>query len=269
MKKILSIVAIIVLIVILSIICFFIGAEYGKFKTTEVEAKKLEESKKVIIQNGIIENEELINEFIETSRNKVANKLEIKASEDVVVEYSNIAEGESKYIIYENGKYVSEYDDNIWDIKRRINDIGNIEVFFDSEENYDLVQNMIICEYSFSSSNYTRNLEFEYLREKNLGLEVLIDNKEYTKYPYSIKIIGGYMNIVVEQDMVITNLKNAILENIIEFEDIMKQIELDAKYGFITVDKERTKDAIIYTYDSFEAIKYENETLDLIVSPKF
>lgn len=207
----------------------------------------------VLIKKGKIQNEELINDFIEKAIfTNIENKeLNIKQDNtDIKVTYTsgeyakvmnlknngeevNIPVGDGLhesnkqiygyYTLIENDKIKGEYPLNSHTIKRITAD-NIVTLYFDAPL-IDYVTIPEICKYNLESSNYNKKFELTYIQRKDLGIKNIYDSGDYL-----VKTFGGDVSITIENDMVYS-LEDALSKNVITADDILKQAEMDSQYG--------------------------------------
>lgn len=202
----------------------------------------------VSITNGVIRNENLIDEFINLDE-KENKKLEIHQDDNkIIVEYikpeynennqnktSNIEIGNNTE--EDNKKYFGYYKLKINDDETRtfsrnkhsicrstnIND-NKVAVFFDSYS-IDYAEIPLICEYNLDSSNYTKQFELNYMPRKDMGIKEVYDNGDY-----KVKTFAGNVTVCIEQDMVFS-LEDALSNKVLTCEQIIEQAKMDERYG--------------------------------------
>lgn len=275
MKKILIFALIFIAIVGGVFIGFFINRkEPTKLVESSNPIQKLNE---VVIIDGKIENEDLIDEFFNNLSEEKAElnikeddkniKIEFIAGQNMIVinseESGRIDVGDGSfesnkklygyYSIYRNGQLSRELPLPTWYLKRVTKDdkvILRFESIGEIAHEEDLP---VVCEYDLKSSNYKNKFSLNYNRRKDLEIKKIYDAGDY-----KIKSFGGDVDIVIEEDMVYS-LKDA-LDNIITPEDIMEKIENDAKYGICYVGEFSDGGSKEYIYDKYTILKLN--TLD-------
>lgn len=209
------------------------------------------EDNTVIIKEYNIDNEELIDNFIEIANyeNEERQELNIKQDDKEIKviynpgEYAKakslnadntnipISDGSAQsnkfaygyYSLIIDGKNVGEYPLFSHTIKRSISD-NIVIVYFDAELiDYSAIPE--ICRYNIESSNYSKKFDLYYHQRKDLGI-----SKVYDAEDFSVKTFGGDVLITIEDDMVY-NLEDALNKGVITTDDILEQAKIDAKYG--------------------------------------
>lgn len=232
----------------------------------ENEYNGIDISNNVIIKNGEIQNENLIDEFINNSADE-KKELNIEYNDEVVkVKFTpkeenyenNVGDGtfESNKKIYgyysltKNDENIGEYPLNTWYIRKKIKD-NQVILRFDmilaeyiSEEK--LPQ---ICSYNILSSKYERKFELNYSQRKDLGIEEIYDNGEY-----KLKTFGGDVSVTIEEDMVYS-LNDALNQGIITCEDIIAQANLDKEYGICDIGYYKDGGSTEYYYNRYTILK--------------
>lgn len=202
----------------------------------------------VSINNGVIKNENLIDEFINLDE-KENKKLEIHQDDNIIIieyikpEYNENNQDKTlnveigKDTEEDNKKYFGYYKLKINDDKTRtfsrnrhficrstnIND-NKVAVFFDSYS-IDYAEIPLICEYNLNSSNYTKQFELNYMPRKDMGINEIYDNGDY-----KLKTFAGDVIVCIEQDMIFS-LEDAISNKVLTCEQIIEQAKMDEKYG--------------------------------------
>ena len=240
----------------------------------------------VIIENGKIRNEELIDKFIEYGENHQASTLQINTinndvSDIIKLEYipgeydysgetTNVAIPSSGadaqeyqrvygyYMITVNDEEKGKYDSFSWDIKRKT--INNeVNLIFEGYliETTDMIT---ICKYNLDDSLYERKYdELTYMQRKDMGVEQIAKENQFDNSDFGVYTFGGDVNITIEKDMVYT-LEDALSNNVITVQDILVQAKQDEKYGICEIGYFSDGGSTEYLYDDFTILKYN--TLD-------
>lgn len=180
----------------------------------------------VSINNGVINNETLIDEFINLDE-KENKKLEIYQDDNkIILEYIKPENNENGYYKLKiNDEETRTFSKNEHLICRSTNINDNkVLVFFDSYC-IDYAEMPLICEYNLGSSNYTKQFELNYMPRKDLGIKEIYDNGDY-----KLKTFAGDVTVCIEQDMVFS-LEDAISNNVLTCEQIIEQAKMDERYG--------------------------------------
>lgn len=233
-----------------------------------------EETKKdmVIIKNGKIQNESLIDEFIEKTH---CSKIE---SQEL-----NILQDDKRIkITYTSGQYARIYqegtekekisfnlplNDGSFETRQKI--YGYYSLIINDEEpikfalqdhhiartihndnvtlyfNAPLIEYTeipIICNYSVESSNYSKKYNLVYNQRKDLGIKEIFNVGDY-----KIKTFGGDVTITIEGDMVYS-LEEALNQKIITPDDLLSQAKMDFKYGICEQGMYKDGGSIEYCY---------------------
>ena len=263
-----------------------------------IEEISVEEKQDIVkIVDGKIQNENLIDEFIEkTSNDKESANLKIQ---DIIIDDS------SDFIEIEflpskiQKTEESEADSYINSPQEEINNMygyyvltrNDREIGFDCL-NYHITRNVIdktvylifdtvlgdskedplslICSYDLDSSNYKKDFELTFNQRKDMGEKKII-GLESSVIPigYSVYTVGGDITITIEGDMVY-DFEKAIKEKVITIEQILEQAKLDDKYGVCKEGMYSDGGTMEYLYDDYTIIKYNtldgNE--DFVIGPK-
>ena len=113
------------------------------------------------------------------------------------------------------------------------------------------------------SLNYTKSFDLIYNQSKDKEINLL-----YKTEKYSIKAFRGDVQILKQNK--IYSLTEALMNNIITFNDILQQIELDKKYGFCKVSEYLDEGSIEYLYENYTILEIneKNGNTDLIIGMK-
>lgn len=258
-------------------------------KNTSLEDQNQNIDNMVKITDGKIENEDLIDEFINEVTKENAKTLKIlvkdnnseenlevdfvpseqKKQEEIsetnttnttvfnvpdTEEYYQKAYGYYKFSI--NGEEKARYNKLSWSIDRMTKE-NKVTLYFNTYA--DITEIPIICEYDLDSSNYKEKFELNYHQRKDLGIKTIIDKNLSDKYDYNVCTFGGEVTITIEKDMVYT-LEDAIQENIITVEDILSKAKMDEKYGICEGGYYSDGGSTEYCYPEYTILKYN--TLD-------
>ncbi|MGN1300948.1 MAG: hypothetical protein ACI4U9_00185 [Clostridia bacterium] len=235
----------------------------------------------VIITDGKIENENLIDDFINETSIDTLKKLnillkengsetniqitfvprEINQENDIITEHiPETAEDYQKeygyYIFSINGEEKARYDTIRWKIERITTD-GKVTLCFTSRA--EVTEFPEICEYDLEGSNYVQKFEMNYNQRKDLGIKTIIDKDSSDKYDYSVCTFGGDVTITIEGDMVYS-LEDALSQNVISVEDILNQAKMDETYGLCESGYCLDGGSTEYLYTDYTILKYN--TLD-------
>lgn len=277
---------------------------FGKFLTgaiADVTSIENEQENKnvdtVIIEDGKIQNENLIDDFIEkTSQSNNQNEkielnikeyknkklTEVKLSfypgnfvEEIGEDAVNVTipdlsvEGEDAF-----GYYVSEISENEtgtkfsrlnWKLEKRVIE-GKVQLQLNSNGKIEMLP--IICSYDLDSSNYSKKFELNYNQRKDMGENKIVDHNLNTNYDFDVYTIGGDVSITIDGDMVY-DFKNALEEKIITIDDILNQAELDSDYGICEKGMYSDGGSVEYVYDSYTILKYDtlDGNKDFVIGP--
>ena len=250
--------------------------------TTPIKDNAISKKDVVIIKNGKIENEQIIDEFIEKTNPANTESKELNILQDdkkIKVTYTSgeyatallkqredddaiigASDGSFESMKKVYGYYTLLVDDEIkgeyalvdHSIKR-VTSNDTVTVYFDAPLiEYETIPE--ICKYSLKYSNYTRKFEISYYQRKDLGLKTVFDAGDY-----SVKTFGGDVQIVIEGDMVY-NLEDALKQKVITPNDILEQSKTDGKYGICDGDSYYDGGSMEYRYNDFTILKLN--TLD-------
>ena len=252
----------------------------------------------IIIEDGKIQNENLLDEFIENANNKQASTLQIDITsngniETVKLEYVSgendinqndnsstnstvIINAPNKEFTYEDyQKYYGyykltknnieeKYDTLHWEIKRITNE-NTVQVIFNSYV-LDLTEKPVICEYNLDSSLYEKTYDLTYHGRKDMGIKQIAKTNQYDNIDYGLYTIAGDVTVTVEQDMVYS-LEDALNQKIISIQSILDQAKLDEKYGICEMGYYQDGGSIEYRYKDYTVLKFNalDGNKDLII----
>ena len=113
------------------------------------------------------------------------------------------------------------------------------------------------------SLNYTKSFDLIYNQSKDKEINLL-----YKTEKYSIKAFRGDVQILKQNK--IYSLTDALINNIITFNEILQQIELDKKYGFCKVSEYLDEGSIEYLYENYTILEIneKNGKTDLVIGMK-
>ena len=113
------------------------------------------------------------------------------------------------------------------------------------------------------SLNHTKSFEFIFNQSKDKNINLL-----YKTEKYSIKAFRGDVQILKQNK--IYSLTDVLINNIITFNDIQQQIDLDKKLGFCKVSEYLDEGSIEYLYKNYTILEIneKNGNTDLIIGMK-
>lgn len=258
----------------------------------EQEPKEEKQSMVKIIDNKI-QNENLIDEFIEETANAKENmtlQIEVDNTDLIEVEFVpgkmlSTEEGQeavsynlpSSNEDYENmyGYYLLKRDEKEtrfnrldWTIKRNIMD-QNVYVMFSAIVGNNMEDVLpIICSYDLDSSSYKKDFELNFNQRKDMGVNRIVEPTS-SVYPYMIYTVGGDVTFTIDGDMVY-DFKQALESGVITIDKILEQANMDDKYGICKEEMYQDGGTLEYLYDDYTIIKYStldgNE--DFVIGPK-
>ena len=125
------------------------------------------------------------------------------------------------------------------------------------------------------SLNYTKSFDLIYNQSKDKEIDLKYNQSKdkeinllYKTEKYSIKAFRGDVQILKQNK--IYSLTDALMNNIITFNDILQQIDLDKKYGFCKVSEYLDEGSIEYLYENYTILEIneKNGNTDLIIGMK-
>ena len=239
----------------------FIAGNVSNINEAEQEIQTNEKQNNVvIIKNDKIENENLIDTYLESSKTDGMELNIIDEDKNICIKYIAPTEpqsGENGYDIGDGsmetrkkifGYYIYSVDGEIkgefTNIDHKIaRGIGNgkVTLYFNAEA-IDYIQIPTICDYDLDSSNYIEKFKLTYRQRKDLGINEIFNYGEY-----KVKTFGGNVSITIDGDMVY-ELEDALNQKIITPDDIINQAKLDFKYGVCQEDYYSDGGSIEYKY---------------------
>jgi len=210
----------------------------------------------VIIKNNKIQNEYLIDEFIEKTDYTKNESQEL----NIVQDNKNIK------ITYTPGQYAKIYqqgtegevvsfnlplDDGSFESRQkvygyytlikddeeplkfalidhqiaRIIDGNNVVLYFEAPF-IEYVETPSICSYSVESSDYSKKYSLIYRQRKDLGIKEIYDAGDY-----KIKTFGGDVSIILTGGDAVYSLEDALNRKVVTPDDLLSQAKMDSKYG--------------------------------------
>lgn len=275
------------------------GYQYTPPEITSENSNDLKvDSNIVVIKNGNINNETLIENFL--------NKASIDSAEEqtlIIREYTSEDEYIEKKIKFVPGTYSENVQEDgtmtlntedlenlyghfvytvnndestsrkfnykYW-LKRNAED-GIVNLRFETSPYafIEVAEFPIICSYSLESSNYTNKFELNYHQRKDKGLKTIIDHNTNTDYEYSIHTLGGDVDFTIDNDMVYT-FEKALEEKVLTVDDILNQAKIDAEYGICYRGDYSDGGSTEFMYEDYTILKYStlNGLEDLVIGYK-
>lgn len=262
----------------------------GAISETNKPEEVLEENI-IIIKNGNINNENLINNFIKKTED-MSNKEIVILRIKEYLSNENYVESELKFTpgsntnkdtldtktdvipdTYEEGLekfgYYSLTINNDYDNTRTFNKwywkpvklTENEVVKFGFEPNkfISVTEFPVICSYNLESSNYRKEFNLHYYQRKDKGVYTIIDKNENSNYEYNVLTFGGDVAITKDTDMV-WEFDEALKQGIITTDEILRQCKIDEEYGLCTFDSFSDGGSVEYRYPDYTILKLN--TLD-------
>lgn len=265
---------------------------FGRQIIATVQCIQLQEENQetVRIENGNIQNENQIDEFIEKVNNRHTASLSILVIEEgkenhIQVEFvqgkdvkETVSEGENTvniqvpssdatseeyqafygyYKITVNGEETERHDCIHWAMKRKTKD--NIVQVTMEPYLIEVTELPIICEYTLESSAYEKRFELMYEGRKDMGVKRVAEMNQFDNTDFGIYTIAGDVMIIIEEDMVYS-LEDALKQGAITVQDMLDQIKQDEKYGFCEIGYYNDGGSTEYLYADYTILKFD--TLD-------
>lgn len=287
MKKGLKIV-IEIIITLLILLGLIFAVSYVKNRRTKMPT----ESNIVVIKNGDVNDESIIEKFINKvndNSNKEETTLIIREyqSDDKYIEKElkftpgtlaqikidenttivevpdNPEEYKEKYgyftLTVNNDESTAEtFDLFYWKLDRMVKD-ENVVFYFATNAFIEVLEIPEICTYSLESSNYTSKFKMNYYRRNDNKVKNIIDKNANNEYDYNIYTYGGDISFTFETDMVYS-LEEALKQKVITIEEILEQAKIDEKYGICVEGYFSDGGSTEYRYNDYTILKYN--TLD-------
>lgn len=296
-KKILIIIGIILVVLIICGIVFFINRnkvsqvnDVAKAPTTAnaEDSSQVANADIVIIKNGNIENENLIDDFISTSNNGQASTLQIETTTDgttknvklefVLGENANnstennvnqpVPDSQASYEDYQKyygyyklitDKSEEKFDKLHYFLRRKTTD-GEVSLILYSANKTAELEFPVICKYNLDSSAYTKKFDnLMYSQRKDLGINQIAAKNQFDNADFEVYTFGGDVSITVEGNMTYS-LEDALNQKIITVQDIIDQAKMDEKYGICETGYYSDGGSTEYLYKDYTILKYN--TLD-------
>lgn len=297
MKKELKIV-IGIIITLLILLGLIFAVSYVKNR----RAKMPTESNIVVIKNGDVNDESIIEKFINKvndNSNKEENTLIIREyqSDDKYIEKElkftpgtlaqikidenttivevpdNPEEYKEKYgyftLTVNNDESTAEtFDLFYWKLDRMVKD-ENVVFYFATNAFIEVLEIPEFCTYSLESSNYTSKFKMNYYRRNDNKIKNIIDKNANNEYDYNIYTYGGDISFTFETDMVYS-LEEALKQKVITIEEILEQAKIDLKYGICDEGYFSDGGSTEYRYSDYTILKYNtlDGNRDLVFGPR-
>ncbi len=292
------------IVIILSIVIVLIILGYGtkvyvdyskNVQYIDEQDENQEEKNKdiIVIENGNIQNENKIDEFINNASNRKAAILQIQRisnekTDNIQVEFvlgqyaSEKNTGETDvinsinmpvpsvngtaeeyqtiygyYKVTVNGEETGRYDGLRWQMKRVTKD--NIIQVIMEPYLIEVTEMPVICEYNLESSSYKKKFELTYMARKDMGIKRIAEENQFDNLDFGVYTFAGDVFITVEENMMYS-LEDALKQNVITVQDILEQTKQDEKYGICEIGYYSDGGSTEYRYPEYTILKYN--TLD-------
>lgn len=277
-----------IIVTLLILLGLIFAVDYFKNRS----AKMTTESNVVVIKNGDVNDESIIEKFI----NKINDNSNKEEATLIIKEYQSddkYIEKELKFtpgtliqIKIDENTTIVEVPDNPEEYKEKYgyftltvnNDESNAETFDlfywklnrmvkDEKVVFYFATNALIevssfpeiCTYSLESSNYTNKFKINYYRRNDNKVKNIVDKNANNEYDYNIYTYGGDISFTFETDMVYS-LEEALKQKVITIEEILEQAKIDEKYGICAEGYFSDGGSTEYRYNDYTILKYN--TLD-------
>ena len=286
-----NIILIILLMVVLIGICTLYKIKVQNNENDLVNSNTLQETTNndfniVIIKDNNIENENLIDEFIEKAIDTNLEKQELDIKQDntnIKVIYTpgeyakNSQDGDNipasdgtfesnkeiygYYTLIIDGEIKGEYPLGSHTIQRSTSE-DIVTLYFNTPLiDYSVIPE--ICKYNLNSSNYSKKFDLKYKQRKDLGIKKVYDTDNY-----SIKTFGGDVDITIDDK--VYDFEDALNKNVITPDDILEQAKIDLKYGICQDAYYSDGGSIEYMYNEYTILKLNtlDDEKDLVIGMK-
>ena len=244
----------------------------------------------IIIEDGKIQNENLLDTFLKNADNKEPSTLQINNisngnTETITLEYVpgendikndissenstvNVVVPDKDWTYEDYQKYYGYYrmikDDKDekfdcyrWGIKRQTSENIVQVIFYSDYLEFDLLEIPVIFEYDLDSSLYKKEYDLTYHERKDMGIKQIAKTNKFDNIDYGIYTIAGDVTITIEQDMVYS-LEDALNQKIISVQSILDQAKEDEKYGICVAASYNDGGSIEYRYKNYTILKFNS-----------
>ena len=236
----------------------------------------------VIIENGKIFNENLIDDFTNEVSQGKESKLNI-----LIKETKNKTNIEIAFIPKENEENIGDEDIQSW-IKRNVPEneedyqriYGYYKLSINGEENEkhnayrwklkrQTINNIVrlclvntaknhqfidICEYNLDNSKYKQRIKINYTQKEDLEIRTITNKNSSNQYDCNIYTFSGDVTIKMLNGIEYT-LEDAVNKNVLSSKDILNQAELDEKYGMCEYRYYLDGGSVEYSYPTHTILK--------------
>ena len=238
----------------------------------------------IIIEDGKIQNENLLDTFLKNADNKEPSTLQVNNisngnTETITLEYvpgendtlsddttANYVLPDKDWAYEDYQKYCGYYkmtkndkeekfDTWHWQVKRVTNE-NTVKVIFDGEM-FDLIDIPVIFEYNLDSSLYEKTYDLTYHGRKDMGIKQIAKTNQFDNIDFGVYTFAGDVTITIEEDMVYS-LEDALNEGIISVQSILDQAKLDEKYGICEMAYYQDGGSIEYRYKDYTILKFNS-----------
>ena len=242
----------------------------------------------IIIDDGKIQNENLLDTFLKNAENKEPSTLQInnisnENTETITLEYvpgendirnDNSSENATVNSVYPDKNWTYEdyqkyygyfkmtkndkeerFDVCRWEIKRQTTE-NTVQVIFYSYT-IDLTEIPVIFEYDLDGSLYEKKYDLTYHGRKDMGIKQIAKTNQFDNINYGLYTLAGDITVTIEQDMVYS-LENALNEKIISVQSILDQAKEDEKYGICEASFYSDGGSIEYRYKDYTILKFNS-----------
>ena len=240
----------------------------------------------IIIVDGKIQNENLLDIFLKNSNNKDPSTLQVNNisngnTETITLEYvpgendtlsddttANYVLPDKDWTYEDYQKYCGYYkmtkndkeekfDIYRWGIKRQTTE-NTVQVIFNTNYfKFDLLEIPVIFEYNLDSSLYEKTYDLTYHGRKDMGIKQIAKTNQYDNIDYGLYTIAGDVTVTVEKDMVYS-LEDALNQKIISVQSILDQAKEDEKYGICETAFFHDGGSIEYRYKDYTILKFNS-----------
>ena len=228
--------------------------DFEGVKVSKVVINKQKESWIVYLQSDKVVNPEAMIKLI----NKAKNGIENVSAIDIKTDYSNDSYS-SQGIVNE------EYLMQPYKMERKFVKEGNVIkiILKKSVRSSEVEDEVELFEYELQDTNYAENNHIYYAQRKDMGVDKINSEEDFDIY-----VIGGNVTIAKNNEEA-KDFSEAIEAKYISIDEILKQAEVDSKYGVCRRGFYSDGGTIEYRYQDYTLIKANTlaGNKDFIIAP--
>ena len=228
--------------------------DFEGVKVSKVVINKQKESWIVYLQSDKVVNPEAMIKLINKAKNGIENVNTI----DIKTDYSNDSYS-SQGIVNE------EYLMQPYKMERKFVKEGNVIkiILKKSVRSSEVEDEVELFEYELQDTNYAENNHIYYAQRKDMGVDKINSEEDFDIY-----VIGGNVTIAKNNEEA-KDFSEAIEAKYISIDEILKQAEVDSKYGVCRRGFYSDGGTIEYRYQDYTLIKANTlaGNKDFIIAP--